>query len=323
MNFNFVDAAVLAGVVVVAYYGYRAGFVATTYSLASWVFALAGALAFQGPASAVLENLARVPKPLATTLGFVLVILVAEALFSAAGYAAIRPIVALVRRSPLNIPDRIAGIVPGAIQSALIVVVAILAVEALPVPGETKAAVETSRTGRVVNGVLASFAPQIDALTAQLGGSGLLVTRIGEEQTEHLDLPDGLELSPDPAAERQLFDLVIDERTQRGLGALAWDERLVAVARTHSEEMFKLKYFSHESPVAGSPFDRLMAAHVSYTRAGENLAYAQSVAVAHRALMDSPGHRENILRPEFTRIGIGVIQAGIYGRMITQLFITP
>jgi uncharacterized protein YkwD len=87
--------------------------------------------------------------------------------------------------------------------------------------------------------------------------------------------------------------------------------------------MFKLKYFSHESPVAGSPFDRLMAAHVSYTRAGENLAYAQSVAVAHRALMDSPGHRANILRPEFTRIGIGVIQAGIYGRMITQLFITP
>jgi uncharacterized protein YkwD len=39
--------------------------------------------------------------------------------------------------------------------------------------------------------------------------------------------------------------------------------------------------------------------------------------------MDSPGHRENILRPEFTRIGIGVISAGAYGRMVTQLFITP
>ncbi|HEY8824239.1 MAG TPA: CAP domain-containing protein [Candidatus Limnocylindria bacterium] len=39
-------------------------------------------------------------------------------------------------------------------------------------------------------------------------------------------------------------------------------------------------------------------------------------------MMDSPGHRENILRPEFSRIGIGVITAGIYGRMITQLFLT-
>ena len=39
--------------------------------------------------------------------------------------------------------------------------------------------------------------------------------------------------------------------------------------------------------------------------------------------MDSLGHRENILRPEFTRIGIGVINAGTYGRMFTQLFIRP
>jgi uncharacterized protein YkwD len=59
--------------------------------------------------------------------------------------------------------------------------------------------------------------------------------------------------------------------------------------------MFKLKYFSHDSPVASSPFDRLKAAGFSYLRAGENLADAQSVSVAHRALMDSPGHRENIL----------------------------
>ena len=95
------------------------------------------------------------------------------------------------------------------------------------------------------------------------------------------------------------------------------------VARQHSEEMFRLKYFGHQSPVSGSPFDRLAAAKISYSRAGENLAYAQSVAVAHRGLMDSEGHRENILRPEFTRVGIGVIAAGSYGRMFTQLFVAP
>jgi len=39
--------------------------------------------------------------------------------------------------------------------------------------------------------------------------------------------------------------------------------------------------------------------------------------------MDSPGHRENTLRPEFTRIGIGVINAGAYRRVVTQLVITP
>ena len=186
-----------------------------------------------------------------------------------------------------------------------------------------KAAVEASRTGRFVNAEIVAFQPQIESFIGQLGGSPILVTRIGEDQTERLDLPDGIELAPDPVAERQLFDLVNEERTQRGIDALVLDERLVPVARSHSQEMFTLKYFSHESPVSGSPFDRLKAARITYSRAGENLAYAQSVAVAHRALMESPGHRENILRPEFTRIGIGVINAGAYGRMVTQLFITP
>jgi uncharacterized protein YkwD len=320
---NPVDAAIFVLIVVATWFGCRTGFVATMYSLASWVLAVAAALAFEGPAATIVETIARLPAPLAATIGFVVTIVVAEALFSAAGYLAIRPVVALVRRSSFSAADRILGTLPAGLRSVLIVAVAILAIEALPLPSEVKAAVESSRTGRAVNAQLTRFQPELEAFTGHLGGSPLLVTRIGEDQTEQLDLPDGLALSPDPIAERQLFDLVNEERTQRGLAALAWDERLVPVAHAHSEEMFKLKYFSHDSPVAGSPFDRLKAAGVIYSRAGENLAYAQSVAVAHRALMDSPGHRENILRPEFTRIGIGVISAGAYGRMVTQLFLTP
>jgi len=323
LGLNPVDAAVLVLIGVAAWFGYRTGFVATMYSLASWVLAVAAALAFAGPATALVQTLAGLPKPLATTIAFVVTVVAAEAIFSAAGYLAIRPIVAVVRRSPLDIADRALGTVPAAIRSLFIVAVAILAIEALPVGSEVKAAVEASRTGRIVNAQVVAFQPQIESFTGQLGGSSLLVTRVGEDQTEYLDLPDGIELAEDPVAERQLFELVNEERMQRGFDALAWDERLVAVARAHSEEMFRLKYFSHESPVSGSPFDRLKAAQVSYSRAGENLAYAQSVAVAHRALMDSPGHRENILRPEFTRIGIGIMNGGAYGRMVTQLFITP
>ena len=323
LAFNPVDAAVLVLIGVAAWFGYRAGFVATAYSLASWVLAVAAALAFAGPATAVVQMFAGLPRPLATTIAFVVTIVAAEAVFSAAGYLAIRPIVALVRRSPLDFADRILGTVPAAVRSLFVVAVAILAIEALPVGSDAKAAVEASRTGRIVNAEIVAFQPQIESFTGQLGGSSLLVTRVGEDQTERLDLPDGIALDGDPVAERQLFDLVNEERTQRGFDALVWDTRLVPVARSHSEEMFTLKYFSHESPVSGSPFDRLKAAGVMYSRAGENLAYAQSVAVTHQALMVSPGHRENILRPEFTRIGIGVISGSAYGRMVTQLFLTP
>jgi uncharacterized protein YkwD len=322
LAFSPVDAAVLALIGVAAWYGYRSGFVATMYSLASWILAVAAALAFAGPATNVIEAIATLPRPLAATIGFVVTIVIVEALFSIAGYLAVRPIVALVRRSPLRAVDRILGTIPATIRSLFIVAVAVVAIEALPIASEIKAAVETSRTGRFVTAEIAAFQPQIEAFTGQLGGAPLLVTRIGEDETEHLALPDGIELAPDPVAERQLFDLVNEERVQLGFGALVWDERLVPVARSHSEEMFTLKYFSHDSPVTGSPFDRLKAAGVTYSRAGENLAFAQSVSVAHRALMQSPGHRENILRPEFTRIGIGVMNAGAYGRMVTQLFIT-
>ena len=323
LAFNPVDAAVFAVIGVAVWFGYQTGFVATMYSLASWVIALFAALALEGPATAAVENLAPLPTPFAAAIGFVITIVIAEAMLSAAGYVAVRPIVALVRRSSFNAVDKVLGTLPGGVRSVLIVAVAILAIEALPVASEVKAAVETSRTGRAVNAQLARFKPELEAFSGRLGGSPLLVTRIGEDESERLDLPDGVELSPDPIAERELFDLVNDERTQRGVAPLEWDERLVPVARAHSQEMFALKYFSHDSPVSGSPFDRIRAAGVFYSRAGENLAYAQSVVVAHRALMESPGHRENILRPEFTRIGIGIINGGLYGRMITQLFLTP
>jgi uncharacterized protein YkwD len=318
-----VDAAVLVLIAVTAWFGYRAGFVSTMYGLASWILAVAAALAFAGPATRFIETVSGLPDPLAATIGFVVTVVVVEALFSVAGFVAIQPIVALVRRGRLDGVDRILGTVPATIRSLLIAAVAILAIESLPIASEMKAAVETSRTGRLVNAEIVAFQPQIEAFTGQLGGSPLLVTRIGEDETESLELPDAIDLAPDAVAERQLLDLVNEERVHRGLGALVWDERLVPVARSHSREMFDLKYFSHESPVSGSPFDRLKSAGITYSRAGENLAYAQSVAVAHRALMQSPGHRENILRPEFTRIAIGVMNAGIYGRMVTQLFLTP
>jgi uncharacterized membrane protein required for colicin V production len=133
---------------ITAWYGYRAGFVATMYSLASWIIAGAAALAFQRPASGVIELVAGLPKPLAATLGFVMIIVVAEALFSAAGHLAVPPIVALVRRSRLSSVDRILGTIPAFVRSVFIVAVAILAIEALPMASSVKAAVETSRRSK-------------------------------------------------------------------------------------------------------------------------------------------------------------------------------
>ena len=128
------------------------------------------------------------------------------------------------------------------------------------------------------------------------------------------------DLTPDPEAEAQLFALVNEERVRAGLSPLELDPALVPIGRAHATEMFELGYFAHESPLTGDPFDRLAAGEITYLTAGENLAFAPDIITAHRGLMNSPGHRANILSPKFGRGGMAVIRSRYHGLMIVQLF---
>ena len=127
-------------------------------------------------------------------------------------------------------------------------------------------------------------------------------------------------LSADEVSESQMFALVNSERTKRGIGILAWSPEIVGVARTHAEDMWERKYFGHVSPEGKDVGDRLDAAGVRYFLAGENLALAPTVTTAMNGLMNSEGHRANILEPKFKKVGIGVIDNGFYGKMFVQVF---
>jgi uncharacterized protein YkwD len=70
--------------------------------------------------------------------------------------------------------------------------------------------------------------------------------------------------------------------------------------------MFQQGYFAHVDPDGTTPFERMRTGGVSFRAAGENLALAPTVEVAHNGLMNSPGHRENILSPDFTQVGTGI-----------------
>ena len=98
------------------------------------------------------------------------------------------------------------------------------------------------------------------------------------------------------------------------------DRKLTEVGRAHCLDMFKRSYFSHYTPEGSSPFDRMREAKINYTFAGENLAYAPSVEIALQGLMNSKGHRENILRAEFGHLGVGIIDGGLSGKMFCQEF---
>ncbi|HEV2012124.1 MAG TPA: CvpA family protein [Candidatus Limnocylindria bacterium] len=320
---NAVDLLIIAALVLAAVVGLRAGFITTLFGLITWVVAIPVALVLQGRVGSLLTPL--LAEPVALTVAFVAVLVLVESGFGALGAVAIVPLVKRLHADRvMGAADRVLGIVPSILRTLVIAAVALAAALVLPVGNDVRAAIDGSRIGQVLVEQVAAVQPALGALAGgSAAGAPQFVTRLGADETQTLDLPDGLVLTPDPAAEQEMLRLLNDERTSRGLTALVLDPGLVPVARQHSEEMFRLKYFGHQSPVNGSPFDRLAAAKITYTRAGENLAYAHSVAVAHRGLMDSPGHRENILRPEFVRVGIGVISAGSYGRMFTQLFQAP
>lgn len=122
--------------------------------------------------------------------------------------------------------------------------------------------------------------------------------------------------------EQQMLTLVNQARSQNNAPPLIGDPQLTNIARLKSQDMINNNYFSHNSPTYGSPFDMMKSFGITYVKAGENLAGNQDVQSAHNALMNSPGHRKNILDPDFTHVGIGIKKGGSYGNMFTQEFVS-
>ncbi len=107
--------------------------------------------------------------------------------------------------------------------------------------------------------------------------------------------------------ELQMFDLVNATRVNHELKVLSWDEQVMQTARKHSSDMAVKNYFDHTNLQGESPFDRMEEDGIRYTLAGENLAYGQFSSIfAHEGLMNSLGHRKNIIKSGFEYLGVGV-----------------
>lgn len=135
--------------------------------------------------------------------------------------------------------------------------------------------------------------------------------------------------------EHAMMDMVNAERAKAGLSALKWNDDLANVSRAHAAEMRDKNYFSHDSPTRGltTHLDRYRAAgHTSPRVIAENIFRAwgspkqvdlSDVQKGHDALMNSPGHRANILYRDVTNIGIGIAVSVKGDLWITQMFLRP
>jgi uncharacterized YkwD family protein/spore coat assembly protein SafA len=120
-------------------------------------------------------------------------------------------------------------------------------------------------------------------------------------------------------AEGEVVRLVNVERQKAGLKPLTQNWELSRVARIKSQDMMKNKYFDHNSPTYGTPFNMMKNFGITYKSAGENIAKGQTTpAAVMKAWMNSSGHKANILSKNFTQIGVGYEPNGNYW---TQQFI--
>lgn len=314
---NWVDIMLAIVVLLAIAIGWNRGFILGSLTLLSWTGSLIIGYLFYPYTARALDNLFTFGAWL-LPVAFILTSIIARLLI---GFVVRYIIRAIPDRANNNQVNKFMGIIPGTINGVLYAIIASALLLSLPLRDSVTVQVRESRiAGRLAmqsEWANRKLAPVFDSAIKQTINS----LTINPSSGESVALPykyDNPTIRPD--LEMQMLEMVNKERTSRGLNALKPDPEMTRVARAHSRDMFVRGYFAHVNPDGKDPFDRMKSAKVSFMHAGENLALANTLQIAHTNLMNSPGHRANILRPGFGRLGIGVLDGGRHGLMISQEF---
>lgn len=304
--------------------GWLRGFVKEAVDLGGLLVGLALAFRLSGPAGALVGAVTGVGDPTAPLLGGVAVFLLVGV-----GATVLSHYLNKIARLPgLNMSNRLLG--SGlALGWALFLATLVLSlVKVLPLPDATEGALDSSKVATALTDTEFITHRAFSAISGDEMISNLLnLEEVLGDRSVILDEDDRIEfegvpieeLEEDPDAAQEVFRLLNLARIDAGLDPLAFSDGLAGVALGHARAMYANGYFSHVSPVTGSVADRVDAAGIPYRIVGENLALAVTPRQVHEGLMSSPGHRENILRGSFRRVGIAAIK-GPLGFMVVQVF---
>lgn len=317
---NYIDLVIIALLLIWISDGWERGFFNLISDLVAFLGAFVFGLRFYSRVAFVFIEYFSISRGFANALGFFLVYTIAHSLIAAV-------LVQTLRRLPDEYFPRLwqkfMGVFPAA-GNGLIVISALLALAvSMPLRGDVKVAITQSEIGGFLVQRTNRLERQMDAVFGEAVQESLAFLTVEPTGGERVDL--GFELEQpefvvNEQSETAMFELVNKERSSHGIRELSWDPAIASVARAHARDMFERGYFSHVSLEGKDVGDRLQEAGVSYFLAGENLALAHTLDMAHVGLMESPGHRANILAQEFGRAGIGVIDGGRYGKMFVQVF---
>lgn len=319
------DFLILAIIIFYAYEGYSLGFVLAFSDLVSFILSFILALKLYGIFGHLLIAIFAMPAGFANAIGFFIVALASEIILSLLFRKLLHKIPPLdpdstIRRvfTPF---DHFLGLIPGILSAFIILAFLLSVVIALPSSPFLKKVVTGSKIG---SHLVANTATVEKGLNDIFGGAlqdSLTFLTVKPESGERIDLNFTVDNgNVDESAEQDMLAAVNAERKKQGLKPLVMDQNLRTLSRYYSDDMFRRGYFSHVDPDGLDPFNRMEKAGIDFVSAGENIALAPSVELAMQGFMNSPGHRANILSEKYGKVGIGVIDGGIYGKMFTQEF---
>ena len=326
LGFNWIDLTILIVLLFYSFEGYALGFYVAFLDLISFISSFALGLVLYGFIGKVLIHVFSMPNGFANAIGFFVVAFFSEILinFLLKHLVLVLPFFTEFSSSQPAYIKRInnfLGIIPAIFSGLLLIAFILTMIIILPLSPFLKHSVSSSKIGSALVTNTQGFASDLNNVFGGAVNETLAFLTVEPKSNQIVSLNFRTSnFTIDETAEGKMFSMVNQERTSRGISALASWGKLTNLARAHCEDMLERGYFSHYTPEGLSPFDRMAQADITFSYAGENLALAPNVDLAMNGLMQSPGHRENILSTNFQRIGIGVIDGGIYGEMFCQEF---
>ena len=315
---NWVDFIILAVFAFFISEAWRFGFWVILADFFAFLLSLVLALRGYSFISVFLRSNFSLPHSVSNALGFLFTAALTE---TALSLIFARLLAKVPRKLSNNVLSKLAAVIPAVGQGAVFISFILTLVIGLPVFPTIKLTLTESKIGGFLLKNTLSLEARVNEVFGGLIEDSLsyLTVKPGSKESIPISV-DRQVLSVDETSEAVMFKLVNEERLKIGLGTLEWRSEIVPVAREHARDMWEREYFGHVSPDGEDVGGRLDRAGVDYQSVGENLALAPTVSTAHQGLMNSEGHRENILSSDFNRVGIGVIDNGVYGKMFVQVF---
>ena len=315
-DLNIVDWIIIGTLLFFVFESLGRSLILETLDFLSFLLAFFISFNFYNFLAHIYESQFSIPNGLSLVMGFITTWFLTETIF-----------MLVIKFAPIKWPKlKIKGeiflsAIPSFFRGLIFIALILVLIGTFPIQPKIKKAIQDSTLGSLIQRYAYQLEGPVKSVFGNVSDDSLTFLTIKPKTDERVELgftTDEIKISV--LDESNMIDLVNKERTKLGLNELKLDASLREVGRVHSADMFKRGYFSLYSPEGDSVAERANKADIDFLVIGENLAFAPALESAHKGLMNSEGHRANILSKDYNKIGVGVMDGGVYGKMFTQVF---